>query len=335
MLQVTIPGKLIISGEHAVLYGSPALAAAIERCVQIRLTPADSSVEMALAEYQTPVMSLSLEDFWKQFEVLESHYHEFLQGDRAVGAITTRLYDLPLYALGVFLRYTGISLDKGVRLIISGDLPMGYGLGSSAAVVVGILRIASQHFQYPLSLEELLTLAKQVENLQHGLSSGIDPSVCLYEGVLLYTMSAIQPRSLEPWPAYLINTGQPASSTGECVEQVKARVFPDSFWAQFTKTTLMCDEALKRQDPLQLRQAISQNHRLLCEIGVVPDRIQLFIKEIEALGGAAKICGAGCVKGDNAGFLLLLPGDHLEKIEALVHEAGFTMERTQLGVKIN
>jgi mevalonate kinase len=239
-----------------------------------------------------------------------------------------------LYALGVFLRYTGIPLNQGLRLVISGDLPMGYGLGSSAAVTVGILRVASLFFQRSLSLSELLSLAKQVENLQHGLSSGIDPSVCLYEGVLLYTTNSITPRTLEPWPAYLINTGQPSSSTGECVESVKEKAFPVSLWSEFTRVTLACDQALQAHDTPLLQQAISENHRLLCQIGVVPSRIQEFIAEVEAAGGAAKICGAGSVRGDNAGFLLMLPGD-LEKIEHLTHQFGFTVERVQLGVTIN
>ena len=60
---------------------------------------------------------------------------------------------------------------------------------------------------------------------------------------------------------------------------------------------------------------IRENHRLLTHIGVVPEKVQRFVLEVERLGGAAKISGAGAVLGDNAGLLIvLLQEDELKKI---------------------
>ena len=59
-------------------------------------------------------------------------------------------------------------------------------------------------------------------------------------------------------------------------------------------------------ESLELRESIRENHRLLVEIGVVPEQVSAFVREIEQAGGAAKICGAGSVVGDAAGVLLVL-----------------------------
>jgi mevalonate kinase len=55
-----------------------------------------------------------------------------------------------------------------------------------------------------------------------------------------------------------------------------------------------------------MQSLIRENHRLLCRIGVVPQKVQQFVSEVEAAGGAAKVCGAGSVRGDSGGAVLVL-----------------------------
>jgi mevalonate kinase len=337
MLQITIPGKLIISGEHAVVYGNPALAAAIDRYVHIQLTPVDEdAIQFAVAEFQQPLVNIPLAELPKCMQELRERYQDFLQGKLEVNQITRHVYDLPLYTIGLFYEYAKVPLIQGLRLTVSGDLPIGYGLGSSAAIIVAILRILAKFFDKSYSAAELHPLTMQVENLQHGHSSGLDPSVCLHEGVILYDQKSINPRVLAPWPAYLINTGQPLSSTGECVEKVKTHASNSHLWAEFSAATLACDQALQNQEPDKLYQAIARNHQLLCQLGVVPPRIQEFIAQLEQLQSVAKVCGAGSVRGDNCGYLLVLTAEHnLKDIERITKQFGFVIERVQLGVRVN
>ncbi|MFI4955102.1 MAG: mevalonate kinase [Gammaproteobacteria bacterium] len=337
MLKITTPGKLIISGEHAVLYGSPALAAAIDRYVHVQLLPVDDPVvQFAVAEFQHPLISIALAELPNKIEELQTHYQEFMQGKRKVNQITAQIYDLPLYTIALFYQYLGIPFSQGLRFTISGNLPIGYGLGSSAAIIVAILRVLCKFLDRPFSPEELLPLAVQIENLQHGHSSGLDPSVCLYEGVVLYHQQQIQHRALSPWPGYLINTGQPECSTGECVEQVKIHAKNQALWDEFSAVTLACDQALQQQNSGMLYAAIKRNHQLLCQLGVVPTRIQELIAEIEQANGAAKICGAGSVRGDNCGYLLMLTEEeNLQKIENITQHFNFAIEHVQLGITIN
>jgi len=63
------------------------------------------------------------------------------------------------------------------------------------------------------------------------------------------------------------------------------------------------EDALRKEDSALLWTSIRENHRLLSDIGVVPHRVQHLIAEIENVGGAAKICGAGSVSGDHAGVV--------------------------------
>jgi mevalonate kinase len=71
------------------------------------------------------------------------------------------------------------------------------------------------------------------------------------------------------------------------------------------------DMALQAHSYLRLQEAIQANHHLLVSVGVVPERVQHFIKQVEEQKGAAKICGAGAVAGDNAGAVLVMMDDKL------------------------
>jgi mevalonate kinase len=329
MIKVSVPGKLIISGEHAVVYGSPALAAAIDKYVHVELASISETQIEFLAGTQFTI-KISLPDFWQRFSELQKRYQNFLAGKCAVTAISQDWYDLPLYALGQFLQYTQIDLTQGLRFTIGGDLPVGYGLGSSAAIIVAILRAACEYFKRPLTLPELQRLAVLAENLQHGHSSGLDPSICLQGGVVLYTHDGhFDTRNYKPWPAHLINTGRPQSSTGECVSWVKQHAYPSLLWERFADVTRACDRALQNQNLAELQAAIRENHQLLCRIGVVPQAIQEIIEGLEERGYAAKICGAGSIRGNNVGYLLIVGTND---ITHYLEQFGYYIEQVHLGI---
>lgn len=73
----------------------------------------------------------------------------------------------------------------------------------------------------------------------------------------------------------------------------------------FSAVTNAFDQALQNEDREEIKNCIRQNHHLLRTIGVVPDKINNFIVDVEKLGGAAKICGAGSIRGDNGGAVLV------------------------------
>jgi mevalonate kinase len=104
---------------------------------------------------------------------------------------------------------------------------------------------------------------------------------------------------------YWIYTGTPLSSTGECVDRVRQQFTHSEIWQEFAAITRQWHAATAADRSALLRE----NHRLLCRLGVVPGAVQRLIQQIEVLGGAAKISGAGSIRGEAAGLVLAwLPG---------------------------
>ena len=235
------PGKIIISGEHAVVYGYPALVAAVDRRIYL---------ELKLNK-----------DFWKW---------RFRSG------------------------VSGIS-----------------GMGSSAAYATleaaGLSWIVNQK----LDLEKISRIAHEIENLAHGTASGVDTTIVTYGGILKYEKQEKFNKinnlnKINKIPKFLIvNTGKPAETTGMLVEMVSEKRKAKSEKLQFKTKNLIKDigqlpekfvKALKEGDLNALSDLIKENERLLEKLGVVGEIAKKIVRDIEEIGGVAKICGAGGIK---------------------------------------
>ena len=143
MSRGTAPGKILLLGEHAVVYGHPALAAAIPRFVTVDVEPAaEQQIELPGALPTPP-------------EVIE-------------GAIA-------------IARDAGFA--GGFRAQVRSEIPLGSGLGSSAALGVALARA----FKPGCAPEEAARLAMHLERLLHGAPSGVDPAICARGGVIFFT----------------------------------------------------------------------------------------------------------------------------------------------------
>lgn len=101
---------------------------------------------------------------------------------------------------------------------------------------------------------------------------------------------------------YWIHTGTPEASTGTCVDQVRRNFSGSSIWSEFSSVTEAIHSRLAEHQPIA--DLISENHRLLNRIGVVPAKVAALIERIEERGGAAKVSGAGTVVGNAAGLVI-------------------------------
>ncbi len=310
-MKARAPGKIILSGEHAVVYGNPALVAAVDRYVEAESVPRkDRLLTVSLNDQPTEEFSLSeLPELRKRV----SRWHEqFLQGELPVSEVVTSPGELLAFAVA------GLPPPcDGFDLKINSDVPIGCGMGASAAVILSALYTAG-----PLERPAAFEMALQAENLQHGRSSGVDPYTCLYGGCIRYSLSAKEKLSLQVPPLMLVHTGRPECSTGECVDQVRRNFSESDIWKNFAACTESMQQALMKQNTEQFLKSIRRNNRLLGEIGVVPAKVADFIFEIERCGGAAKICGAGAVSGDAGGMVLAVGGEEVNKeINASGYEA--------------
>lgn len=315
-MKIFAPGKLILSGEHAVVYGKPALAMAINRYVVATASSALSpyiSFQLSDLAYER---RLDLATLRRLKERIKRKYERFIAGDFKIREVLQKPVELAQFAFTLFYEALNIKLNQGIQIHIQSDIPIGCGMGSSAATILSVVHAMAHHLKMDLSPETFLRLGLEAENMQHGYSSGLDLQVSLQGGCLYMNKGQISQRPVPTLPFYLINTGIPESTTGECVAQVAAGFQSSLIWDEFAAVTDAMDCALQLNQPNEVKKLISENHQLLVNIGVVPPQANKFITEVEQSGGAAKICGAGAVRGNQAGVMLVMADDeqHLKTI---------------------
>lgn len=306
----SVPAKLILSGEHAVLYQCPALSMAIDlptHC-ECEYTPnTQSSVTIELVNFQQK-HCFPYEIWQKMCIGMECRYRLFQHQSGAIQSVLTKPVDLILNTLFHFEELCPLKLGDW-RFKIHSEVYIGRGLGSSAAVILSLLTSLIKHHNFNLSDDALLALAQRIECRQHGKSSGIDPATLIFGGLLQYQSNLpIQRVNSQKLNAWLIDTGKPLSTTGQCVEHVKQEWADNkTCWKGFKKVTRKLVEAWAEEDSLKFKKWIRKNQQLLFKLGVVPAKVQSFIDELEnQYHAAAKICGAGSVSGDNAGMVLCI-----------------------------
>jgi len=315
------PGKIILCGEHAVVHGAPALALAVNRyCeTQLALQP-NAGIEFELIDlhYRRHV---SVAELQHTAQRLQQHHQEFLDKQRNIAQVMTHPAELLLFTVWHCLESLKLKCPAGLTLRTQSTIPIGCGMGSSAALINSVISAFDALFSLSLTPSQQYQLGLACEHLQHGHSSGIDLKVTQQGGFWRYQQDQWQPCTLPPQTLLLVNSGAPTTSTGACVAhtstQLQSQVQCDDFVA-------VCDaiqQGLTQQDPQQLQIAIRENHKLLVQLGVVPPSIQQFIKKIEQRGGAAKICGAGSISGNSAGMIWVHAA--AEQLQPLLADYGY------------
>lgn len=308
-MKVLVPGKLILSGEHAVVYGEPALAFAVNRYTTATVTEEKlPRVLFHLADLSHR-SHLPLERLRDLKSRLKRKYQRFVRGEYTIRQVLQKPFELAQVAMGLFADAMNISLPHGVKIHLESNIPIGCGMGSSSATILSVMKAISAYLNIPLTSESLFQIALEAENMQHGYSSGLDLRVALQGGGVFVENQTLSSRTLPVMSWYLVNTGMPLSSTGECVEKVSPLFQDANLRGAFGQVTRAMDQAIIEVNTKAFQEALRDNHALLHRIGVVPVRVNQFIADIELAGGAAKICGAGAVSGSSAGVVLVMIDD--------------------------
>lgn len=283
MVTVSVPGKIHVMGEHAVVYGKPALIAAINR--RLRVT---------ILEKSNPVHKEN---------------------------ITIRAQDDDSYirhALEVCRQQLSLTTLPSMDIEVTSDLKPGYHLGSSAAIavaVVGALSFFAKKIWNPMQIN---MIAYEVEKKQHGNPSGGDNTTVCMGGMVWFRRELEFLKSIWQIPGlstsslngnfYLIDTGRPKESTGDMVSLVRKRYerFPVKMTGVFDENerqTKRIAQALKESDHGVFLDALSKGERTLEQMGVVSAYAQTVIGAIQHAGGGAKILGGGG-KTKGVGYVL-------------------------------
>ena len=300
MQTASAPGKAILSGEYSVLFGAPALAIAVEQRLTVSYTPDTLPRLSWLAPDR--VHELALEKFSALRHKLDNAFESYLRGERSITEILSRPAELVFYTVDMARLLGQIKTIPRGKVAIESSIPIGAGMGSSAALLAALLSMFANY----KTQSELIEQVRHCERLQHGRGSLIDAAaVCMGGLVRVNGDNAERLDSLAQTfddSFYWIYTGTPITGTGVCVEQVERRFGHSEIWTEFSAVTQELEKTLSSgQDFSHLLQ---QNQRLLNRIGVVPAQVAALIEQIEQLGGVAKISGAGAVAGDAGGLVI-------------------------------
>ena len=304
-MKAVAPGKLILSGEYAVVYGKPAIAMAIDRSAVFELTPQPGNkitFDLPGGEGSGSHTIMALGDLKRR---VDKKYREFLRGEIGIRDVLSMPADLFRFAFIHTLDGLHRHIDSGICLKLRSSIPVGCGMGSSAATVLSEIRAMGHYLRVDFKPDWYYEYSLEAEKLQHGNPSGVDSYISLYGGCACFKEGVATAMSLPRMNMYMVQTGRPKTTTGECVMEVE-KIFKNSqIWSEFEGVTLAFEEALRTNDVQKLHWLVRENNRLLTAIGVVPKRVQQFIAEIENWGGSAKICGAGSVAGGPCGVVLV------------------------------
>lgn len=297
------PGKVILCGEHAVVYGYPAIAAPV---TQVRATA-------TVCDGARPGVRLMAPDIGGDLWLDEA------RADDALAA-----------AVRLVQQRAGLAELPPLEICLQSTIPIASGLGSGAASAAAVIRALALHLKQPeLSSDAAVCdLTYVVEQIHHGMPSGIDNTVVAYEQPVYFVRQRPQNR-IEPLvvgrPVHLLvaDTGL-RSATHAVVGDVRRQwqEEPERFEAIFAACGAIAEEArvvLEKGELARLGALLDDNHRWLQEMTVSDpalDRLVAAAREAGALG--AKLSGAG--RGGN--MIALVEPEQIERVRAALLSAG-------------
>ena len=306
MGRASAPAKIILFGEHFVVYGKPAILAAISR----RMTVAARVIDTSKITIRSDIGAAG--------EYSSSRFMSL--GGKDAKAILDPLYNAVRQALVARRQQnTGIEID------VSSEIPHGIGLGSSAASCVATAAAVDSLFGRP-DKQRVCEQAIESERIIHRNSSGADCYVSTFGGLILYSKSeGFKKIESENLPLLIANTSI-KHSTGYLVASVKK--FRDRkeslFKSLASQAGNICTQALdaiaagKRE---KIGSLMSENQSLLRQIGVSHQKADELIDVCTNAGAlGAKITGAG---GGGAVIALAATKQDRTKIASRIRADGY------------
>jgi mevalonate kinase len=316
------PAKIILFGEHFVVYGEPAVVLAIDKRAY-----ASADMRKDKRIYINSV-DLGMSGFFEG----ENFYEE------CGGQTACRTLEPLRIAIQKVLERSKISV--GVSVKVRSSIPVAAGLGSSAAVAAAVATAVGRLLDLELSKEEIFHISYEAERFVHGTPSGIDPTISTYGGVLLYQknkgFTQIKVKGEIP---LVIGDTKVKRSTGDLVASVYKRrnQYPSIIKLLLKiggKIALRAVKALETGDLYELGQLMNINHGLLYTVGVSDvslERLVYAARGADALG--AKLTGAG---GGGCMIALAKPNKLAQVVDAIEHMGGraFDVGIADEGVRI-
>ena len=291
------PAKVILSGEHSVVYGRPALVCAINKQLSFSLSEDKFLDKKKTDKNEEKIVKLIEKNVVSYLKENKFAYHQ-----------------------------------KKYSFKIGSEIPVGCGLGSSAALSVaataGFLKFLTGK---DFSKEVINELAYQVETYFHQNPSGVDNTASCFGGLIFYrkefeflkNISFFNFKIPTTFPLYLIDSGKPKEKTKEMVKMVlekykKNPSFIESILFDMEKTTKKMVLSIIKADKNLFQQSLLDNEIFLEMLGVVSSKTKKLLQKLSSFG-VGKITGAGG-KSKGSGFILFFAQKEKELVNFLKKE---------------
>ncbi len=275
-LTVKSPAKTILFGEHAVVYGHPAIAVPF------------NAVHLKISIFPRPDLpsgTVTIRNAQSGFEQLLAdleHAH-------------------PIHAaFQLVMQQLEIDAFPASDLVISSTIPIASGLGSSAALSVTLMRSLSQFLGTRFTDERINQLAFEIEKIQHGSPSGIDNTVITYNRPVFFAKG--KPVEFlgfsKPITLIVADTGIP-SLTKEAIRLVKANLEAEpqvnqDLLSQIGRIAKDARQALSQGNIEVAGQLMNENQAALRSLGVSSIELEHLVQiALEEGAFGAKLCGGG------------------------------------------
>jgi mevalonate kinase len=326
MVTASAPGKLYLFGEHAVVYGEPAVAAAIDRRATVTVEARDDDHLRVDAE------DLTLDGFTVEYGRTASDDPDVDVSESLIEAATGYVDAAVAQA-----RDAADAPDAGFDVTIESEIPLGAGLSSSAAVTVAAIYAATRELGVELTPAEVADRAYHVEyEVQDGNASRTDTFCSATGGAV--RVEGDDRRSLDaPELPLVVGFDGGAGDTGALVGNVRALREEYEFAADTVEVigdlARRGEETLLAADFEELGRLMNFNHGLLSALGVSS-------RSLDAMAWAARdagACGAKLTGAGGGGCIVALdPGE--ETRTALQYTPGceetFRAELDTEGVRV-
>jgi hydroxymethylglutaryl-CoA reductase len=270
VVQGSAAGKVILLGEHAVVYGKHALAVPIPEAVTASIDETPNELSLTVRE-------------WGLSQQIST------DGVGIAGAVRLILKELGIDRHGFAIR-------------VRSRLPRAMGLGSSAALAVAIIRAFDAALELGLDDARVNEIAYACEKLAHGTPSGVDNTLATYARPMLFRRSEqldMQFLELDELPPLVVASGAESGNTLQQVAGVRSRrkqdtVAIDTIFAQMDELAIAGATAMQAQNYDQLGRHMNLCQGLLNAIGVSTPGLEQMIGIARSAGAAgAKLTGAG------------------------------------------
>jgi len=275
-ISCSAPGKVILCGEHAVVYEHPAIAVPVfegsTKCTIVAKPTAPHDETIIIAP------NIALKCYLKC--LVEKHPIRV-----AINLVLDKLHidHLPV-----------------CEIRIQSTLPTAAGLGSSASTSVALIRAISTFLGHTFTDEEVNQLAFEIEKIHHGTPSGIDNTVITYAKTLFYLKGQSSEFIVPGKQVTLViaDTGI-KGSTSKAVSNVRQgyqenKEVYSSLFNQIGQLVESAKISFINGDLISLGNTLTENHKLLQKIEVSCDKLDVLVEAALSQGAlGAKLSGGG------------------------------------------